>query len=282
MFYLRYLRSELLRRRGRTILTVLGLALGIALVIAITALSRGLDGAQKKALNPLGSIGTDLTVTILGESGTGKELVARALHNFGKRRNGAFVAINMAAIPRELIESELFGHEKGAGGFGDVIASNRSALTDLSKLGKPGTHFVHDFFLPGSQLTFPERQARQVAAVNDVSASSQSLMLVAVHQEGTVPKIVARFRTGDSRSRSTVRSSRRPRPSSHRSRSASPRRASRPAPGRRPARGARSPASASSREAQAGTSARQPSACPHGFGASAPRSGRPSRRSGRS
>ena len=57
---------------------------------------------------------TDLGVMITGESGTGKELVARALHNFGLRKKGPFVAINMAAIPRDLIETELFGHEKGA------------------------------------------------------------------------------------------------------------------------------------------------------------------------
>ncbi|MGB5724477.1 MAG: sigma 54-interacting transcriptional regulator [Parasphingorhabdus sp.] len=56
----------------------------------------------------------DLSVLVLGESGTGKELVAEAIHAMGHRKSGPFIAVNMAAIPSELIEAELFGHEKGA------------------------------------------------------------------------------------------------------------------------------------------------------------------------
>ncbi|MFT6559231.1 MULTISPECIES: nitrogen regulation protein NR(I) [Sneathiella] len=75
----------------------------------------GRSGAMQEIYRVLARLmGTDLTVMITGESGTGKELVARALHEYGKRKNGPFVPINMGAIPKELIESELFGHEKGA------------------------------------------------------------------------------------------------------------------------------------------------------------------------
>ncbi len=65
----------------------------------------------------------DLSVLISGESGTGKELVAEAIHSLGHRKTGPFVAVNMAAIPSELIEAELFGHEKGSftGAVGQAI-----------------------------------------------------------------------------------------------------------------------------------------------------------------
>jgi two-component system, NtrC family, nitrogen regulation response regulator GlnG len=81
---------------------------------------------------------TDLTVMITGETGTGKELVAKALHDYGKRRQGPFVAVNMAAIPRELIESELFGHEKGA--FTGATARN----TGRFEQAEGGTLFLDE------------------------------------------------------------------------------------------------------------------------------------------
>ena len=81
---------------------------------------------------------TDLTVMISGESGTGKELVARVLHDYGKRRSGPFVAINMAAIPRDLIESELFGHEKGAFTGANARSAGRFEQAGRTVLGVDG------------------------------------------------------------------------------------------------------------------------------------------------
>jgi two-component system nitrogen regulation response regulator GlnG len=81
---------------------------------------------------------SDLTVLINGESGTGKELVARALHEYGRRKNGPFVAINMAAIPRDLIESELFGHEKGA------FTGAQSRSTGRFEQAENGTLFLDE------------------------------------------------------------------------------------------------------------------------------------------
>lgn len=161
MFFLRYARSELLRRRARTIVTVLGLALGVALVVVIAALTRGLDDAQSTALDPLSSIGTDLTVTLSPSQDQGG------------------------------------GFGGGPGGSSrEVVQANSSVITDLSKLGKPGDKFVHDFFLPGTQLTFQQTQAAQVRKVDGVAAVASGLILTAVHQSGTVPKIVAQIRAG--------------------------------------------------------------------------------------
>jgi two-component system, NtrC family, nitrogen regulation response regulator GlnG len=75
----------------------------------------GRDAAMQEVYRTIARVSpTDLSVLVLGESGTGKELVAQSIHRSSRRRSGPFVAVNMAAIPRELIESELFGHEKGA------------------------------------------------------------------------------------------------------------------------------------------------------------------------
>ena len=131
-------------------------------------------------------VATDLSVMITGESGTGKEVVARALHDLGSRKKGPFVALNMAAIPRDLIESELFGHEKGAFTGADRRMDGRFAQA------KGGTLFLDEI---GDMP--PEAQTRLLRVLQDGGftrvggrdvINSDARIIAATHQ--SLPKLI--------------------------------------------------------------------------------------------
>jgi formate hydrogenlyase transcriptional activator len=99
----------------------------------------GESAALKHVLNQSRIVArTDATVLILGETGTGKELIARAIHRISSRRQASFIKLNCAAIPVELLESELFGHEKGA--FTGAVARKIGRL----ELADKGTLFLDE------------------------------------------------------------------------------------------------------------------------------------------
>jgi len=99
----------------------------------------GQSAALRRALKEVETVApTDSTVIIYGETGTGKELIARVIHNISLRRSNPFVKLNCAAIPTGLLESELFGHEKGA--FTGAIAQRIGRF----ELANPGTMFLDE------------------------------------------------------------------------------------------------------------------------------------------
>jgi ABC-type antimicrobial peptide transport system permease subunit len=199
VFQLSYTIQELRRRLGRTILTALGLALGVGLVIGIIGVSQGLDAAQGDVLAPLRSVGTDILVTRVAGSTT----------------NAAGTATTTTTVPAGgqsgFPGGGFFG---GRGGGNDrvnredeqaLLAENRSVVTDLSKLGKPGDRFTHDFFLSATLQSFPQRAVTRIAKLDGVDAAVGGLVQLAEHQTGTVPQIVASIQTGGQTFQQTVR-----------------------------------------------------------------------------
>jgi len=192
-FGLRYTANELRRRRSRAILTALGLAAGVGLLIGLIGVSQGLSSAQSKVLSPLSSVGADVLVTRVAgatspATSPAPSPTARARGGFGGGGGGGFGGGFFA------------GGGAGAGlNQADVQAllqDNASLVTDLAKLGKPGQKFTRDFFLPATLLTFPQQAVADVSKLPHVTSAVGALSLLATHQTGTVPTIVAQLKTG--------------------------------------------------------------------------------------
>ena len=156
MFYVTYVFAELRRRKGRTLLTALGLAVGIGLVVTVSALSSGLDDAQAKVLEPLTGVGTDMSVT--------RPITITSSSN-GSPFGG------LSAKEREELQ-----RENGGARFG------------LRSLGKPGSHFSRDSFVATSQLSFPATKVSAIRKLSGVTAASGGLTLNEIQVSGTVPK----------------------------------------------------------------------------------------------
>ncbi|HEX8854706.1 MAG TPA: ABC transporter permease [Thermoleophilaceae bacterium] len=161
MFYATYVLSELRRRKGRTLLTALGLAVGVGLVVTVSALSKGLDNAQSKVLEPLTGVGTDMSVSRpLKVSGSGNS------QTFGPG-GGPRLSPN---------EQKQLRDENGGARLG------------LRNVAKPGERFSRDDFISTSQLSFSESEVAKIAALDGVQQASGALTLSSVHVSGRVPK----------------------------------------------------------------------------------------------
>jgi putative ABC transport system permease protein len=161
VFYLTYMVAELRRRSGRTILTAFGLAVGVGLVITVTALSTGLDRAQADVLRPLTGVGTDMSVT--------RPLtIADSEASSGPAGGPGFLRLS----PKERAQLE---------------KENGDARLGLRSLGKPGSKFSRDSFVTTTQLSFPATNVAKIRSLSGVAAAAGGLTLNAVHVEGTVP-----------------------------------------------------------------------------------------------
>ncbi len=195
MFHVIYIGRELRRRAGRTLLTALGLAVGVGLVIGIVGVSQGLDDAQNHALAPLKSVGTDILVTRVAGTPASSSASTTTTTTPNGRGGGPFGG----------------GGGRGGGGFFGgggrntqlntqdataLLNEHSNVVTDLSKLGKAGTKFTHDFFLSATLLSFPQDAVSEVEKLPGVTRAVPGLVQRVQHETGTVPNIVASIKTG--------------------------------------------------------------------------------------
>lgn len=160
MFYVHYALAELRRRAGRTVLTALGLGVGVALVVCVGALSQGLDDAQQEVLEPLTGVGTDMSVTRPVDFEDGG----------GTPRLGFGPGAGLSEAEREQLREE-----------------NGGARLGLRDLGEPGERFSRDDFVSTSQLSMPAADVGTVRDLAGAQAAAGGLTLSAIHTEGTVP-----------------------------------------------------------------------------------------------
>ena len=155
MFYVTYMLAELRRRSGRTVLTALGLAIGVGLVVTVSALSTGLDRAQAAVLEPLTGVGTDMSVSRpIDFSDTGQD-------GFSDLSEG---------------ERQQLREENGGGRL------------SLMELGEPGSKFSRDTFVSTAQLSFAASEVSEIEELDGVSSAAGGLTLNSIHIEGTVPE----------------------------------------------------------------------------------------------
>ena len=155
MFYVSYIINELRRRRGRTLLMAIGLGVGVAFVIAVNALSNGLDNAQAQVLKPLTGVGTDMSVT-------------RPLKISSSGSGNGFQNLTPA-------ERQQLRQENGGGAFG------------LNNLGKAGSKFSKTSFVTQGQLSFPATYVAKTRTLSGVQDTAGQLTMSATQISGTVP-----------------------------------------------------------------------------------------------
>ena len=142
----------------------------------------GKSAAIKSVLEQVAIVApTDSTVLLIGESGTGKELIARAIHNLSVRRDRTFVRLNCAAVPSGLLESELFGHEKGA--FTGALAQKRGRI----ELAHEGSLFLDEIGDVGLELqpkllrVLQEREFERLGSNSTIKVNTR--LVAATHRD---------------------------------------------------------------------------------------------------